>query len=416
MRLFILSFAFLFVLACAEIKPLPPKDNDNKDSLLFTPVSFEIIPEWKTDNPAHTLVAFKQSCIRLEKKSPQSNHSRHPYSGSIKDWLPMCQAINNLDADNPDYAHQFFEKYFTPYQVFNNNEKNGLFTGYYEPLLQGSFERTERFSTPLYKRPNDLILVDLGDFRDDLKGRRIAGRIDERSRLLPYEDRESITAGALENQDLEIVWVGDPIAAFFLHIQGSGRIALPDGSMIRVGYDGQNGHPYKAIGKELIDRGALTKETVSLQTIRAWLEDHPEEATSIKNLNPSYVFFKTLDSSGPLGGENVPLTPGRSLAVDYNHLPYGTPIFIHVDHPLKSDQKFGRLMIAQDTGGAIRGPIRGDVFWGHGHTAEQVAGQMKSRGEKWILLPKTVTLPDHLIQKNITRPLPKNNFLSLWGF
>ncbi|CAK0751268.1 membrane-bound lytic murein transglycosylase A [Azospirillaceae bacterium] len=187
---------------------------------------------------------------------------------------------------------------------------------------------------------------------------------------------------------MELLWVDNSIEAFFLEIQGSGRIILPDGSMTRVGFAGQNGHPYVAIGKELIRRNEIRREDVSLPTIRAWLTSHPDQAQIIMNLNPSYVFFREITGEGPIGSENVPLTPGRSLAVDYTHVPLGVPIWLDAETPLASDDRLQRLLVAQDTGGAIRGPIRGDVFWGHGKDAEQKAGYMKSRGRYFLLLPR----------------------------
>ena len=234
-------------------------------------------------------------------------------------------------------------------------------------------------------------MVQLGDFRDDLKGRRIAGRV-VNGRLFPYEDRAEIEAGKLSpaRQDI-IAWANDPVDAFFLQIQGSGRIYLEDTmEEIRVGYAAQNGHPYFAIGRALIDKGELTKETVSLQTIRAWLEANPERAAAIMNLNKSYVFFTKLEGDGPLGGEGIALTPGRSLAIDHSLYPYGMPLWVDIEHPDENLPAIRRVMMAQDTGGAIRGAVRGDVFWGHGEEAEYYAGHMKSEGQYWALLPKSL--------------------------
>ncbi|HEX6977888.1 MAG TPA: MltA domain-containing protein, partial [Alphaproteobacteria bacterium] len=199
---------------------------------------------------------------------------------------------------------------------------------------------------------------------------------------------QEIDEGALEGRNLELVWVADPIDAFFLHIQGSGRVRLADGSTIRVGYAAQNGHPYLAIGRPLIDRGAIPKDKVSMQSIRAWLAANPDEAERIMWLNASYVFFRELEGEGPLGAQGVPLTPGRSLAVDRRHIPLGAPIWLDTTLPTEGTPPFRRLMVAQDTGGAIRGPLRGDVFWGHGSDAAERAGRMRSTGRMWILLPR----------------------------
>jgi membrane-bound lytic murein transglycosylase A len=237
-------------------------------------------------------------------------------------------------------------------------------------------------------------MVDLGRFRPDLKGKRIAGKVVDGS-LVPYPDRREIEAGALSGRKLEIVWVDDPVGAFFLHVQGSGRVRLADGGELRLGYAAQNGHPYTAIGRELIDRGELRSEDVSLQTIRAWLEAHPGQARELMERNASYVFFQQVKGEGPLGAQGVPLTPGRSLAVDLNFVPLGVPLWLVAGAPSplegEPDRKLRRLVVTQDTGGAIRGPIRGDVFWGFGEEAEAIAGRMKHRGRYWMLLPKTLT-------------------------
>jgi membrane-bound lytic murein transglycosylase A len=211
--------------------------------------------------------------------------------------------------------------------------------------------------------------------------------------LRPYENRAAIESGALRGRGLEMLWVDDPVDAFFLQIQGSGRVMLEDGTSLRIGYAGQNGHPYVAIGRELIARGALTREAVSMPAIRDWLRANPQEADAVMNRNPSFVFFRELDGDGPVGAQGVALTPGRSLAVDRSFVPYGVPVWLDAEDPVDGEVRVQRLLVAQDTGGAIRGPVRGDVFWGHGPEAEHRAGLMKSRGRYFLLLPKTVTPP-----------------------
>jgi membrane-bound lytic murein transglycosylase A len=225
-------------------------------------------------------------------------------------------------------------------------------------------------------------MVDLGEFRPELKGQRIAGRVAD-GRLRPYEERAKIVAGKLPaGQDVPLLWVDDPVDAFFLEIQGSGRVLLDDGSTVRVGFDGQNGQVYYAVGRELVKRGLYTKDEVSMQTIRAFMAAHPGEAQELMNLNKSYVFFKTLEGDGPIGGQGAPLTPGRSLAIDHGKLPYGVPVYVDAAPELR------QLMVTQDTGGAITGAVRGDVFFGYGKQAEERAGKMKARGKYWLLLPK----------------------------
>ena len=235
-----------------------------------------------------------------------------------------------------------------------------------------------------------LVMVNLGEFRDELKGERIAGRVRD-GRLKPYESHAEILSGQLPvEQDRALVWVDSAIDAFFLQIQGSGIVSLDDGTIMRVGYAGQNGHPYYAIGRELVKRGELTKDKVSLQTIRSWLQAHPDQAQDVMTLNKSYVFFQEQKSEGPKGGEGVALTARRSLAVDHSIIPYGMPVWLQAEAPDHTIDTINRLMVTQDTGGAIRGAVRGDFFWGYGTQAEYYAGKMKSQGRYWFLLPKSL--------------------------
>jgi len=280
-----------------------------------------------------------------------------------------------------------------PVQVFNGEEAEGLFTGYYEPELNGSRTRSERFRTPLHTRPPDLVEVDLGQFRQNLRGERVAGRVTG-GRLVPYAERREIVKQGIGLQPL--VFVDDPVAAFFLQIQGSGRIKLENGDVIRAAYDGQNGHPYTAVGRILVDRGEISRDALSMQSIRAWLEGHPEQADGLMNENASYVFFKAQPigdpSKGANGAQGVPLTAEASLAVDLRFHALGVPMWVEGRAPnnqeAEPDVDLRHLFIAQDTGGAIRGPIRGDIYWGTGSYAESVAGRMAHKGRLFVLLPK----------------------------
>jgi membrane-bound lytic murein transglycosylase A len=383
MRILTSLIFLLFLAACST----PPKETDSDTPLVLKQASFSQLPGWRKDDQYKTILAFKKSCKRLQKRSPDSYIGSVKNMGQVKDWLPACVMLENTP---PYQAKAFFEEYFLPWEARAGDEKIGLFTGYYEAALNGSKVKSEKFKYPLRKRPDDLVMVDLGEFREDLKGRRIAGRVIN-SRLKPFEDRENIQKGALINDDsLALVWVDDPVDAFFLHIQGSGRVNLENGDFLRVGYDGQNGHPYYAIGRELIHRGYLNKENVSMQSIREWLENNPFNAFEVMNTNKSYVFFREIIEEGPIGGEGVALTPGRSLAIDHSKIAYGVPIYVSIDAPVENEESIQRLMVAQDTGGAIRGAVRGDVFWGAGSRAEFLAGNMKSKGSYWLLLPKRV--------------------------
>lgn len=361
------------------------------DRLELEPARFADLPGWRRDRIAAALPAFRRSCARLTALPDDTDLGGAGFAGKVVDWRPACAAAAKVPAGNQAAARAFFERWFRPAAITRGGDPLGLFTGYYEPLLRGSRKRGGRYTVPLYMRPSDLISVDLGQFRDTLQGQRIAGRV-VNGRLLPYPDRAAIDKGALAGRKLELVWVDDPVDAFFLEVQGSGRIELAEGGELRVGYAGQNGHPYFAIGKDLIERGALRPEEVSLQSIRRWLAAHPKEAAAVLHRNPSYVFFQKIEGEGPLGAQGVVLTPGRSLAVDRSQIPLGVPLWLSAGIPGPRegdpDRKLRRLLIAQDTGGAIQGPVRGDVFWGHSEEAAEIAGRMKHRGRLWVLLPK----------------------------
>jgi membrane-bound lytic murein transglycosylase A len=372
------SIAFLlFVSACT------PQEAGNEDTFFLKPTAFAAIEEWRRDNPAEALSALQKSCDRISKKPADETFGTAGIAGIYGDWQPICaQLVGVTDAT------QFFEQNFTPYEIWGDEGREGLFTGYYVPELSSGTSA----SVPLYAMPEDLITINLGDFKPELKGETVMGRV-EGKKLVPYYTRAEIEEGALKDKAQEIAHVDDPIDAFFLHIQGSGQVKKPDGTILHVGYAGQNGHPYYAIGRELIARGALTKENVSMQSIRDWLEKNPDKAQELMNANKSYVFFDVKDQAGALGAEGVVLTPGRSLAVDRRKIPYGAPVFISTMAP-EGNAPITRLMIAQDTGGAIRGAVRGDFFWGAGETAAHQAGLMKSPGQAYILLPKSVTVPE----------------------
>lgn len=375
----------------APVAAAPPPER-----LDLLAATFTDLPGWREDGLAAALAAYRESCAAIQRLprdravAALGEHSA-AHLGTAGDWSAACAAAQRVPAGDDAAARVFFEAAFQPWAAASGERQEGLLTGYYEAALRGSRKRSAQFAVPLYGRPQDLIELDLGEFREDLAGRRLAGRVEGR-RLVPYPDRAAIEAGALAGKRLEVLWVDDPIAAFFLQIQGSGRVELPDGQVVRVGYAGGNGQPYFAIGKELVARGALTKEQVSMQSIRRWLEANPEERPAVLAKNPSFVFFRLNDGPGPLGTQGVPLTPGRSLAVDRRFLPLGVPVFLAGAAPAAdetaADQAFRRLVITQDTGGAINGALRGDVFWGHGAEAEAVAGRMKHPARWWVLAPK----------------------------
>ncbi len=377
--------AGLLVLA-ACVAPPPPEPR-----LDLAPVSFSDLPGWSEDSQAAALAAFRRSCARLAPLPDDRPMGALARAGRVADWRPACAAAESVPADDDRAARRFFETWFAPFAASDRGAREGLFTGYFEPLLNGARHRDARYRVPLYARPADLVTVDLGRFAPDLAGRRISGRVVDGT-LAPYETRAEIDARGLAGRAPVLVWVDDPVDAFFLHVQGSGRVRLPDGKTIQLGYAASNGHPYVSIGRVLIERGALAREHVSLQSIRAWIAAHPDEAGALLAANPSYVFFRELSGEGPLGSQGAPLTPGRSLAVDRRFIPLGVPVFLDGTMPSPdeagAERPLRRLLIAQDTGGAIRGPLRGDVFWGFGDRAAAIAGRMKHKGRIYLLLPR----------------------------
>lgn len=288
--------------------------------------------------------------------------------GQVKDWRPACEAAAHVPTKGRHHARlarEFFETYFTPLKSISSRRPDGLFTGYYEIELNGSLKKTSRYKYPVYRKPP------------------------EELRTLT---RAEINAGGLEGKGLELLYVDDPVRLFFMQVQGSGIVHLKNGKRIRLNYDGQNGQPYVSLGRWLIDNGYMAQEDVDAPAIKKWLYDNADIAHCVMEQNPSYIYFKRRDdlahADGPIGGQTVPLTAYRSLAVDKKFYGYGTPMWIETDLP--NGKNFNQLMIAQDTGGAIRGAIRGDLFCGRGKRAETLAGYMNNRGNLWVLLPKTV--------------------------
>lgn len=364
----------VLLLSLFACKPGPPPP----DRLTLVRASFADLTGWQQDDVGATRDALARSCAVFAK---QPADAALGVAGAVRDWLPPCAALPEREVD----MRAFLETWFQPWRAGNNGDTDGLFTGYYEPELNGARRPSAVYATPLLKRPPDLVMVELGQFRPAWRGERIAGRVVD-GRLKPYESRAEIEKGALDRQHLALLWVDDPVDAFFLEIQGSGRVRLEDGTLVRVAYDGQNGQPYVPIGRLLVERGELTVDAASMQSIRAWIMAHPEAGKALMAENPSYVFFRETAGAGPIGSGGVALTPGRSLAVDRSFVPLGVPVFVDAGDGLR------RLMVAQDTGGAIRGPVRGDVFWGAGAEAAERAGSQRARGSYYLLLPKTVVI------------------------
>ena len=317
-------------------------------------------------------------------------------------WQKPCAESARVDGANSDAVRAFFAAHFSPYRIATQDGSDaGLVTGYYEPLLAGSRASTPQFAIPLYAPPDDLLTIELSDLYPELKDKRVRGRV-EGKKVVPYWSRAELERGAPSLAGKALVYVADPVEAFFLEIQGSGRIELTDGSVIRLNYADQNGHPYRSIGRVLSDRGELALERTSMPNIRAWAKANPDKLRGLLDENPSYVFFRevaapapgSLDATidGPLGSLGVPLLAGRTIAVDARAIPLGAPVFLATTLP-SSDAPLTRLTLAQDTGGAIRGPVRADFFWGFGAEAGREAGRMRQQGRMWLLWPKGAPLP-----------------------
>jgi membrane-bound lytic murein transglycosylase A len=363
--------------------------------LVLIPQSFSDLPGWSANDPRPAFAAFKRSCESLEKQPPAKAMGGAGYAGSVSDWLGVCSAAPQAES-SAQSARAFFENWFQPVSIAGGNAADGLFTGYYEPELAASHTRHGAYQTPIYGMPNDLITADLGAFKPQLAGEKISGRV-EGSKFVPYATRGEIDAQGLP-QAPTLLYAADPVQVFFLHIQGSGRVKLDDGRYERIAYAGQNGRPYTPIGRVLIASGDIDRADMSMQAIRAWLKSHPREGRAMMEQDQSFVFFKEEPigdpSVGAEGSEGVALAPGASLAVDQHLHPLGAPIYVAtVTQDLnasKGTPVLQRLMIAQDTGGAIKGAVRGDVFWGSGAKAEDTAGRMTSHGQMFVLLPKPV--------------------------
>jgi membrane-bound lytic murein transglycosylase A len=343
------------------------------------------LPGWTQERPSEAWAALALNCQKLAKREAR--------------WQAVCADAELFPNPDDDIARAFFETRFTPVRLQNGDGADeGLITGYYEPLLHGSLEKSARYRYPLYGRPDDLVIIDVGELYPELRDKRLRGQIQGR-RVVPYPARAEIGAnGGLRAPVL--AWVDDAVALFFLQIQGSGRVQLADGRVLRVGYADQNGHPYQAIGRRLIDMGALAPEQVSLQTIRAWLKANPDRANDVLNSNPSYVFFELRDGTlpGPLGTLSVPLVAERAVAVDPVFVPLGSLLWLDSRLPGNGGGLFNgsgtdgeiyqRLVFAHDTGGAIKGALRADLFFGFGPRAEWLAGHMKNPGRLYLLIPR----------------------------
>jgi len=377
-----MRYAALLILLVAACAPTPPRQDTalcpcpppkpEAESARYEARGFSDLPGWSGAQLEPSLRAFIAGCARFKR---------------------VCEVARGIPAGDEQAARRFFESEFTPYAIVSSvSGERGMITGYYEPIITGS--RTpgpvQRF--PIFGVPQDLVVVDLGTISPETRSLRLRGRLDGR-RLVPYYSRGEIDARGEAFPAPVLAWSSDPVELFFLQIQGSGQVQLDNGERIRVGFADQNGHPYRSLGRYLVDRGEMLLEQASMQGIKAWAAANPQKLQEALNQNPSYVFFRELPpTDGPIGALGVPLHAERSLAVDRRYVPLGTPVYLATTFPL-SEEPLERLMAAHDTGGAIRGVVRGDFFWGTGVEAGAQAGRMRQQGRMWLLWPTGEPLP-----------------------
>ena len=372
------AFLALIVMTagCAQLAPCPkcPPPKPAPETAVYLQFTFDGLPGWPSADLDRSLRAFLAGC---------------PLSGPFSQ---VCARAAAVPPDDAGAARAFFEANFVPYALASSDgPDSGLITGYYEPIIDGSRVQSADNRYPIFGVPEDLIVVDLAAVNPDVRNMRLRGRLDGR-RVVPYPSRGEIDARGVPAQ--VIAWVRDPVELFFLHIQGSGQVRLESGERIRIGFADQNGQPYRSLGRYLVDRGELPLEQTSMENIKAWAAANPAKLKDALNSNPSYVFFRELPpaADGPPGALGVPLTPEYSLAVDRRFVRLGTPVYLATTHPV-TEQKLERMMAAQDTGGAIRGAVRADFYFGTGPDAGAVAGRMRQQGKMWIMWPRGEPLP-----------------------
>ena len=386
LSLLVMSILIVCVLWFSPKKVVP--------TLTLKKSTFHQLPGWGSTPVKQSLKAFQASCKTFLKQDPEKSAGNQQVAFKISDWQPACKVAMSLPSHSNKIAKEFFENWFTPVEYYQQKPIRGLFTGYFMPELRGSLTKTKKYKTPLYGLPLNRITADLKLFHPTLKNRRITGRVID-NKLIPFYTREEISHGALHGKAPVLFWVESPIDRLFLEIEGSGVVRLDNGQAIHIGYAGENGRPYQSIASILIKQGIFTQDDASSANIKQYLNEHPDKINFILNQNQSFVFFRKLPSNAAIGAQGVPLTPGFTLAVDRNWVPYGTPIWLNtvkLNHKNKSKEPFHRLMVAQDTGSAIKGIVRGDIFWGDGKKATIIASHMREEGRYWLLLPRHLTM------------------------
>jgi membrane-bound lytic murein transglycosylase A len=382
----------------------------------YLPLAWADIPGWNEDDQLAAYRTFRASCRSI---AAQHDLPSDPKALGISLRDP-CRAARATEISDGAKARSFFEDHFMPLKISRLGEGDGFVTGYYEPVLEGSRTQTDVYNVPIYRRPSNLFVRGFKQSSPDLPNKGQVFRKIGRRKLVPYYDRGEIEDGAIAGRGLEIGWLKDPTDLLFAQIQGSARIRLQDGSTVRINYDAHNGYPYTAVGRVLIDRGIIPREQMSMQKIREWMEENPDGAKDLRRQNRSYIFFREVnlsDKDEAVGAQGVPLTPGRSIAVDKSLHVYGTPFFIEGELPIESEQSktpFHRLMIAQDTGSAITGPARADLYFGAGTDAGKVSGRLKHNMRFVMLVPKSLDPSERGRRMPVPDPRPSETIAKLF--
>lgn len=399
MKRFILFLLILFLVSCAEVAQKGDKTSNAKSNCDCPKIKTEKedlakIPDYgllkksdwsaiessfESDNVLLTWTAWLRSCSVLKQKDT---------------WKKVCDLADDIKEPSDENIKNYFKKYFNLYSATNmDGSDTGTITGYYQPILKGSKVKTSHYKVPLYTTPKDLITVDLSDVYPELKSKRLRGKL-AGNKLIPYLSRAEIDGQGSPLAGNEIVWIEDPVEAFFLEIQGSGIIQFDNGEAMQIGYADQNGYPFKAIGSTLVQKKEITMAEASMEGIKNWARKNITKLREFLNMNASYVFFRKLpnDLPGPIGALGVSIEAERSVAIDPKFIPLGAPVFLSTTQP-NTSEPLERLMVAQDTGGAIRGGVRADFYWGSGDEAGRKAGSMKQQGKIWTLLPRDYAFP-----------------------
>jgi len=365
-----------------------------KHGLKLKSGSYAQLPGWNSADLKQSLRAFQISCHTLLRHDPEHAVGSRYIPLKAKDWYPVCHAATDVDATSDEAIRLFFQTWFMPVEFQQGKPVHGLFTGYYLPALEGSLTKSAEYSVPIYTVPPNLLTANVADFSTDLPRKRIVGHVVEK-KMIPFYTRAQIDNGAIAKTTPVIAWVKSPLDRLVLETEGSGIIELKEGGRVAVGYAADNGAKYRAIASILIQNGVMTADEASTSHIRTYFQQHPTQLKSIINQNKSFVFFRELAKNAVVGSQGVPLTPGYTLAVDRKWIPMGIPLWLstNIHNPkTKAQQPFNRLMVAQDTGGSIRGMVRGDIYWGAGQEATAIATKIRSSGHYWLLLPRIKTL------------------------